>query len=136
MRGHLQQRSAGSWRLKVFVGRLDDGRKRYIERTVRGTRRDAERALARLIVEVDEGRHVAAAPMTFNELVEQWLEVKAGTVEASTFKNYEWAHRTYIAPAIGDRKLTTIRVLELDRLYRSLHEGGLAPRTVRLCHTV
>ena len=60
MRGHLQQRSRGSWRLKVFVGRLDDGRKRYIERTVRGTRRDAERALARLIVEVDDGRHVAA----------------------------------------------------------------------------
>ena len=84
MRGHLQQRSRDTWRLKVYVGRSADGRKRYVERTVRGSRREAERELARLVVEVDEGRHVAAAPMTVGELVDRWLEIKASTVEANT----------------------------------------------------
>lgn len=60
MRGHLQQRSRDTWRLKVYVGRSADGRKRYVERTIHGSRREAERELARLVVEVDEGRHVAA----------------------------------------------------------------------------
>ena len=38
MRGHLQQRGRDSWRLKVFVGRSSDGKRRYVERTVRGSR--------------------------------------------------------------------------------------------------
>ena len=43
MRGHLQHRSGDSWRIKAYLGRSADGRKRYLERTVRGTRREAER---------------------------------------------------------------------------------------------
>jgi hypothetical protein len=86
MRGHLQQRGRDSWRLKVFVGRSSDGKRRYIERTVRGSRRDAERALARLVVEADEGRHAAAAPMTFGELLDRWLAVKKLAVEPTTLR--------------------------------------------------
>jgi ATP/maltotriose-dependent transcriptional regulator MalT len=62
MRGHIQQRGKASWRLKVFVGRDASGVRRYRQRTVRGTRREAERELARVVVEVDEGRHAPAAP--------------------------------------------------------------------------
>ena len=98
MRGHLQQRGRNTWRLKVFLGRSTDGRRRYIERTFRGTRREAERELARLVVEVDEGRHIAAPPMTFNELVEQWLAVKALSVEASTLNALTNARLSSLAP--------------------------------------
>ena len=59
VRGHLQNRGNNSWRLKVFLGRSPDGKRRYLERTVRGTKSDAERELARLVVEADEGRWVA-----------------------------------------------------------------------------
>jgi hypothetical protein len=38
----------------VFVGRDAAGVHRYVERTIRGTRRDAEREAARVVVEVDE----------------------------------------------------------------------------------
>ncbi len=90
MRGHLQQRSRDTWRLKVYVGRSADGRKRYVERTVHGSRREAERELARLVVEVDEDRHVASAPMTIGELLDRWLDLKAMTVEANTANGYRW----------------------------------------------
>lgn len=59
MRGHIQQRGKHSWRVKVFVGRDGSGVRRYVQRTVRGTRRDAEREFAQVVVEVDEGRHAA-----------------------------------------------------------------------------
>lgn len=55
MRGHLQQRGPHSWRLKVFIGRSPDGKRRYVERTVRGTRHEAERELARVTLEAAEG---------------------------------------------------------------------------------
>ncbi len=37
MQGSIQQRSSGSWRVRVYVGRDDLGTKRYIQRSVRGT---------------------------------------------------------------------------------------------------
>ncbi len=78
MQGNLQQRGPSSWRIRVFLGRDDTGKKRYIERTVRGTKREAQRVMAHLVVEVDEGRHVAAAATTFGAVLERWLEVKSG----------------------------------------------------------
>lgn len=109
MRGHLQQRSRDTWRLKVYVGRSADGRKRYVERTVHGSRREAERELARLVVEVDEDRHVASAPMTIGELLDRWLDLKAMTVEANTANGYRWIGERYVRPAFGDRKVASIR---------------------------
>jgi hypothetical protein len=127
MRGHIQQRDRQSWRVKVFVGRDADGVKRYVERTVRGTRRDAERELARVVVEVDEGRHAAAAPMSFDELLDRWLDVKRRTVEANTMASYEWIARRYVRPALGDRRVASLRALDLDGLYASSMPGAWRP---------
>ena len=117
MRGHLQHRGGDAWRIKVYLGRSADGRKRYQERTVRGSRRDAERDLARLVVEVDEGRHAAAAPMTFGELLDRWLEVKRASVAPRTVESYEWIAPKYLRPRLGDRKLAALRTMDLDALY-------------------
>lgn len=136
MRGHLQRRGSDAWRLKVYVGRDANGTKRYVERTVNGTKKDAEGELARLVVEADEGRHVATRPVTFDELIDQWLAIKATQVEASTLGSYRWVAKTYVRPALGDRRLTTLRPYEIDRLYADLSGRGLSPRTVRICHTL
>lgn len=59
----------------MFVGRDESGKKRYLERAVRGTKREAQRVIARLVTEVDEGRHVAAASTRFGEVLDRWLEI-------------------------------------------------------------
>ena len=46
----------------------------------------SERELARVVVEVGEGRHAAAAPMIFTDLLDRWLDVKRRTVEANTMR--------------------------------------------------
>jgi len=142
MRGHLQQRGKNRFRAKVFLGRSPDGKRRYLERAVDGTRAEAERELNRMLVEVDEGRHVASTPMTMGDLLDRWLDLKATTVEAGTVGGYRWIVDRYVHPAFGDRKVASIRTLELDRWYQQLRAGGglhgkpLSGRTVRLCHTV
>jgi integrase len=126
----------------VFVGRDEAGKKRYLERTVRGTKREAQRVMARLVTEVDEGRHVAAAASRFGDVLGRWLEVKATVVEPSTLANYRWLATTYVLPRLGSLPLDKIRALDLDTFYAQLRtngssEGGpLSARTVRLCHTV
>lgn len=76
------------------------------------------------------------APLTFGELLDRWLDVKRRTVEPSTLASYEWIARTYERPALGARRVASLRPMDLDTLYADLHGRGLSPRTVRICHTV
>src|SRR5687768_4751071 len=101
VKGSLQQRGESSWRVRVFIGRDDRGQRRYVERSVRGSKPEAQRVMARLITEVDEGRHVAGAIPTFGELLDRWLDVKATVVEGTTLDGYRWVADAYLRPALG-----------------------------------
>ena len=136
MRGHIQPRGTNSWRISVYLGRDANGTKRYLHRTVQGTKREAEREAARVVVEVDEGRHVATEALTVGQLLDRWLEVKALAVEQSTLGSYEWIARRYVRPALGDRNVGSLKPIDLDLLYADLAARGLSNRTVRICHTV
>jgi hypothetical protein len=55
MAGSVRQRGNDSWQLRVHAGRDPaTGRKRYVERTFRGNKRDASKALAAMVAEVDQ----------------------------------------------------------------------------------
>ena len=143
MRGHLQERGPNTWRLSVYVGRdARTNRKRYAQQTFHGTERQAQRALARLVTEVDEGRHATSTPGTFGELLDRWLETKAHSVESSTIASYRWVSDKYVRPALGRTRLASLQPADLDAFYARLSRGGgvndapLSPRTVRICHGV
>ena len=156
MRGHLQARGSDSWRAKVYGGRSSDGRKRYVERTIRGTRREAETELARLVVEAGEGRYTASTPMTVDELLDRWLGVKRLSVEPTTVRSYsrevpagleieipkDVSFVRLIVSQIADEPIDLEFQFELgDRRYEYTVTDGDAPvgvpleipRDVRLC---
>ena len=143
MAGHLQERGPKTWRLSVYVGRDSrTGRKRYVQRTVHGTKREAERTLARLVTEVDEGRHSASAAGTFGSLLDRWLETKAQSVDPATISNYRWVAEKYVKPGLGRARLANLKAVDIDSFYVRLAakpgERGkmLSPRTIRICHVV
>src|SRR3546814_13462369 len=80
--------------------------------------------------------------MAMAGLLDRGLMLKATTVEQTTVSNYEWIARRYVVPAFGDRKVASIRTMELDEFYARLRLSGgvesrpLSGRTVRICHTV
>lgn len=131
MRGHIQQRGTTSWRVKAYACRDSGGVRRYVERAIRGTRREAEWELSRLLVEVDEGRPAATAPVILGDLLDRWLDVKRRMIEPRTIESYEWAARKYVRPSLADRKVASLRPIGLDTLYSELHERGPSARTVR-----
>ena len=64
-RGHIQQRSEGSFRLQYTLGRDPaTGKRRTATATVRGTRKDAERELTRLHWAIDTEEHVDLTRIT------------------------------------------------------------------------
>jgi hypothetical protein len=50
------------------------GRTKWISRQVNGSRREAERAERRLMIEVADGRHEGSKAATMRELLHQWIE--------------------------------------------------------------
>ena len=128
-KGHIEPYKGG-WR--VFATIHDAyGRSRRLTKVVRGSRREAERVLARLLDE--EGR---APDERFSEVLSAYLEhaqarVRNGSMSPTTYRGYESNVRVHIEPALGAyrmKDLTPVRVnsfldgLETSRasVYRTL----------------
>jgi hypothetical protein len=83
MRGHIRERG-DAWEIRVYSGTDPvTGRKKYVTRTVRGSRREADLALARLVVEVTGGVRVAQ-DATVSDLVLRWFELARPELSPST----------------------------------------------------
>ena len=63
------------------------GRYRYVSRTVRGTRKEAEAALAALVTQVNTGAggHTGT-DASVGELIEQWLDLKRDALSLTTWE--------------------------------------------------
>jgi hypothetical protein len=70
----MRQRRPGVWELIVQLPRdPTQARARQLSRTVRGTKREAQRALAELIGQVSAGK-VSSAATPLSELLARWLD--------------------------------------------------------------
>ena len=70
--------------------------------------RDADRGLARLLSDLDQGAYLAPQKLTLRQfLSEIWLPAIESTVRESTFNGYRSHVRLYIAPALAQRPRRT-----------------------------
>ena len=83
MQGSIEARGPGHWRILVFAGR-EDGRTKFISRTVAGTKRDAQVALTKLVTEVQSGRVTDSHSASVPELPARWLDAVAHERSAYT----------------------------------------------------
>ena len=96
--GHIHQRGRQSWRLKFDLGRDPATGKRlsrYI--TFRGTKREAQAELNRLLNRRNEGTYVDPTKMTLAEYLEHWLTVD---IERRTSHKTAWRHRQLVTRQI------------------------------------
>ncbi len=139
MRGYLRQkrgRPTGYWELVVEAGRdAATGKRQRIVRGMRGTKREAERALAELVTEVGRGRGTGTSA-TLAVLLERWLEQVEGTLSPWTLRGYRRLVRARIVPALGELQLRRLDASHLDAYYLKLTKEGLAPASVRQVHAV
>jgi integrase len=141
MKGHLRQRG-NAWELRAYAG-IDplSNRQKYVTRTFHGGKREAQEALARLVVEVSGGGY-AARDATVGDLLRQWLELAKPELSPTTARGYDWIIRTYILPTLGSTRLSKLKPSQLDRFYAKLRERGgqdgkpLSAATVRQVHAI
>jgi integrase len=138
MRGNIKQRTAGSWTVQVSAGfEPTTGRRVRITRTVRGTERDAQRELTRLLREVDQGLVADPGRQTLTRYLEdRWLPHAATRVRPTTHDRYASLLRCHVEPRIGRLSLGKVRPVHVQAALDGMLADGLAPRTVLHAHRV
>jgi hypothetical protein len=74
-RGHIVRRGKASWRLKFEGGARDPvtGKRQTRFVTLRGTKKEAQTELVRLLAAVDNGTAVQPSKFTVAEYIRSWL---------------------------------------------------------------
>ena len=137
MRGSLRERRPGVWELIVQLPRDPTSvRARQLSRTVHGTKRDAQRALAGLIGKVSAGK-ISSTATPLSELLDRWLDHVSEQLSPTTVREYRRLVRTMLDPDLGKLPLRRVTTQRIDAYYASLaRERGLSPASIRHVHAV
>lgn len=135
--GQLIPKGDNRWLLRWYTGRAPNGKRKYSSKVFEGTTSQAQKELARLTVQVDEGTFIAPAKQTVQQYLEWWLEnVLKSKVTPSTHRSYGLMLRSYVFSAVGMLKLHKLTWQGLQTLYNQLREQGKGGRTIRYTHTI
>jgi integrase len=117
--GSVTARGAGRWQIRVSAGRdaLSENRVR-ITRTVRGTKKQAERLLREVQSEVDRGVAVSGEKLPVAEWLDTWIASHraAGRISASTEQRYAGIIRKHLKPALGSLLLSEIKPVHVEQV--------------------
>lgn len=137
MAGQIIKRGEKTWLVRIFQGRDGSGKRHYLNKTIRGTKKKADEYLAKTLTEISAGTFVEASDDSLSDYLDRWLEsaAKPGLRE-NTFREYKGLIERYIKPNIGKLRLADLRPLKIQEFYGSLTDQKLSPRTVRFTHSV
>jgi integrase len=109
------------------------------------TKKEAEKALAEWLTEIERGTAIDGGKMTFGEYLAHWLDTYAlHNVRLSTYTAYRGYATNHIIPALGSIMLRKLTPSHLQEFYQAKLAGGrldrkpgnLSPRTVKYFHSI
>jgi integrase len=138
MRGHITQRSKGTYSIKISVGK-DPATGKYKSQwfTVQGSKRDAEKRLSELLHQIDTGNYMKPGKTTVSDYLNNWLADYAGrNLSPRTVEGYEHIIKHYIIPKLGNHVLVHLKPEHLQHFYSTELNAGLSAQTIRHHHMV
>ena len=127
-----------TWELRLYLGRDSSGRVRHKHTTFVGSKRAAERELARLSLEFESTAQPSpdqgtlwGVRTTFNDAILAWKENGWQDLSPKTVSDYESLYRRHIKDKVGDKAIAKIGVFELEAYFRTLSQNGLGTSGIR-----
>ena len=108
--GQLISRGSRTWLVRISLGRdPETGTRKYHNKTVRGSFREAQTYLNGKLQEREIGRLPRAAAISLNQYLDQWLTTAAKPrLRPKSYIDYEALLRLHIRPILGTRPLGAI----------------------------
>jgi integrase len=143
--GSIRQRSKGSFELRYSVGSDTlTGKWKVKTVTVKGTRKDAEVELRRILRTLDKSEYVEPNKVSIQEFLTQWIETMRSQISPKTHERYSEVVNHFLIPAFGSFRLGKLDPSVIQKAYntwetsgrRDSIKGGFAARTRLHFHRV
>jgi integrase len=135
-RGQIIRRGDNIWVVRVPLSSSTGGRKTH-NKTIHGTKKDAERYKTAVLREIDLGIFAEPSRMPLNDYLDKWLESAAKPrVRERTYNDYVDMMRRYVRDALGAKRLDSLKPLDIQKLYGEMQSRGLSSRIVRYTHAI
>ncbi len=123
----IKKRGENTYMLVVSTGKNLDRSRARRTKTIHGTRKDAEIALAEFVTESNSGLVPEGKPVTFEEFYHIW-QVNYGTKDLapSTYNRYVGMLESRIILYLGSFTLEKIKPTDLMKLYDMLEQDTQA----------
>ena len=144
MKGHIRKRG-NSYAIVVELPRDPaTGKRRQQWHYVKGTKRDAERALRNILTSMDNGSYIKPKRSTLGALLTQWLaDYVTMRTTPRTLESYSSIVNRHLIPALGAIPLTELQPQHIQSYYaralekgRADNKGGLSARSVLYHHRI
>jgi integrase len=115
----------------------ETGTRKYHNKTIRGSFREAQTYLNIKLQERNIGRLPRAAGIRLDCFLDQWLTTAAKPrLRPKTYTDYESLLQHHIRPALGMRPLGAITQFDIQSIYARTFERGLSARTIEYTNAV
>lgn len=122
--GMVRKREDGRWEGRIVVGHKQNGEPifRYV---LAKNQKELLDKLHRDLEAFQDVELTEDSRMTLGEWLERWMEdYGAATLRPNTLRSYEQFIRCYIKPYLGDKIVSRVTRMDIQKLYRKLkHEG-------------
>ena len=143
MKGHLKKRSKDSWTIVFDLGLKANGKRSQKWKSIKGTKKEAEALLARMLTELEDGVYIDAKKTSVSDYLDKWIANIKGSVSSTTYERYKQLCEKHLKPTIGNIALNKLQAIRISELYSDAMEsgcidgnGGLSKQTVLHMHRV
>lgn len=127
--GSIYQQANGKWRAQIT---LDGKRLSYTAKT----RKECLEWIQKTQTQIRKGLSYTSAQTTFGEFLEHWLLNKETHLRTQTMEQYRRTAKNHILPTLAHVKFKDLTPSRIQRLYNTLLDDGVGPRTVQIVHAV
>ena len=128
----IRERKPGVWEIRVFSGRNEGGEPTQISRTVRGTKREAQRVAASM----ESKAPSKAAGRTVEDVLQAWTEVNESVWSPASRRDYGGRVGSIQRDPIARIGLGRLGVADVERWHARMRRAGVGEQAVRNRHSV
>jgi len=134
--GNIKKKRDDVFLVTIFLGRDANGKRRYVAKQIKGTKKDAQKYLNNALSDLDSGTFVEPTSLTINSYLDRWLEVAARPrVSRRTADGYAALLKRYLREPLGQKRLDKLQPLDIQKVYGEMQARGLSARIVRHTHS-
>ncbi len=131
MRGHIRPRGKNSWAVIVRIPDPITGKSKPKWHTVRGSEKDAEKELTKILREIDTNTYIEPKKTTMTDYLRKWLKRQERNLAPNTLRGYKTNLEKHVIPYIGEVPLTKVKPAHIDDLFNeTLASTDLSNKTL------